>query len=60
MIEGGTIIDTSQPHQSFLAGVVPPPDSTPLDDDTRRWLLFAYREHGVEIAPVEVKPNKEN
>jgi hypothetical protein len=52
VIEGGTVIDTSEPHQGFLSGAVPPPDSLPLDEDTRKWLVFAYREHGVEIAPV--------
>jgi hypothetical protein len=51
MIESGTIIDDSSPSYRFLRGVVPPPDSTPLNEQTRSWLVFAYRDHGVEIAP---------
>jgi hypothetical protein len=54
VIDGGTIIDTAQPHQNFLQGVIPPPDSTPLDQATRDWLVAAYsRDEGYpEIAPV--------
>jgi hypothetical protein len=52
-MEGGTVIDTSHPQHSFLTGVIPPPDSTPFNEETRTWLIAAYPRHdGFEIAPV--------
>jgi hypothetical protein len=50
VISGGVVIDDST--HPFLSGVVPPPDSEPLDQATRDWLVAAYRAHGFVIAPV--------
>jgi len=55
LLAGGTIVGDTQPNWSFLGGVIPPPDCTPLDQATRDWLVSVYRQqhgHGVEIVPV--------
>jgi len=51
VIPGGTVIDDA----THLAGVIPPPDVTPLDQATRDWLVKAYPRHQgyPEIKPVE-------
>jgi hypothetical protein len=41
LIPGNTIIDTAV--SSFLVGVVPPPDVTPLDQEARDMLVQAYQ-----------------
>jgi hypothetical protein len=54
MIGTNTIVDDSTPQWSFLAGVVPPPDVQPLDEQTRDWLVKAYSilDHHWTISPV--------
>jgi hypothetical protein len=46
IIPGETTIDTSQPGAAFLIGVVPPPDSTPLDQEAVDMLRRAYSAGG--------------
>ena len=57
VIPGGTIIDDWQDGQysSLLRGrgVIPPPDVTPLNQETRDWLVKAYQGHTTSIPEVE-------
>ena len=53
MVAAGTIIDDAlQPN---FKGVIPPPNVTPLDQETRDWLVRAYVLHQLPnpIEPVE-------
>ena len=64
VVEGGAIIDTALPQHRFFEGVVPPPDSQPLDQQTRDWLVAVYPRHEryPEIPPVpptEVQINEQ-
>jgi hypothetical protein len=60
VIPAGTIVDDDQSSNwsSIVLGLVPPPDSIPLDQATRNWLVQAYQlpDHRHEIAQV---PNKQ-
>jgi hypothetical protein len=53
LLPSGSIIDDSL--SDFMRGVVPPPDSTPLDAATREWLIKSYQlpDHNHSIAAVE-------
>jgi hypothetical protein len=46
VIYANTEIDTSLPNWSFLVGVVPPPDVTPLDSECQNCLALEYSPQG--------------
>jgi hypothetical protein len=58
VLPSGAIVDDSK--SDFLKGVIPPPDSTPLDAATRDWLVSIYRALPDHFHTIEQVPQQEN